>query len=103
MRSSGQLVNKSKSCFLVAPRTPLAIIQDIKQITGYAHSKFPFTYLGSPIYTGKKLVALFNDLISKIAARIQNWQQGRMLSYGGKAVMIKSVLHSLPIHLLSVV
>ncbi|XP_060182379.1 uncharacterized protein LOC132612052 [Lycium barbarum] len=66
-KCSGQLVNKSKSCFLVTPKTNYSTIQDIK-----------------------------------VAARIQSWH-GKLLSFGGRAVLIKSVLHSLLVHLLSVV
>ncbi|XP_059289936.1 uncharacterized protein LOC132043485 [Lycium ferocissimum] len=49
-----------------------------------------------------KIVVYFGGLISKVAARIQSWH-GKLLSFGGRAVLIKSVLHSLPLHLLSVV
>lgn len=43
----------------------------------------------------------FNTMVSKVASRMQGWQ-GKMLSFGGKAVLIKSVLQALPLHLLSV-
>lgn len=41
-------------------------------------------------------------MVVKVSNRIQGWQ-GKLLSYGGKAVMIKAVLHSLPLYLLSAV
>nr|XP_016460145.1 PREDICTED: uncharacterized protein LOC107783655 [Nicotiana tabacum] len=44
---SGQMVNKRKFSFLVSPFTPISIIEDIKCITGFSHSPFPFTYLGA--------------------------------------------------------
>lgn len=40
-------------------------------------------------------------MVSKIAKKIQGWQ-GKLLSFGGKATLIKSVFQSVPIHLLSV-
>ncbi|WMV27066.1 hypothetical protein MTR67_020451 [Solanum verrucosum] len=101
-KCSGQLVNKDKSCFLVAPNTHESLTDDIKRITGFSQSNFPFTYLGCPIYFGRQRVKYFNGLISKITGRLQGWQ-GKMISCGGRAVLIKSVLQSLPFHMLSVI
>lgn len=39
-------------------------------------------------------------MVNKIVKRLAGWQ-GKMLSYGGKITLIKSVLHSLPIYTLS--
>lgn len=41
-------------------------------------------------------------MVAKVANIMQGWQ-GRFLSHGGKVVLIKSVLQSIPLHLLSVV
>lgn len=40
-------------------------------------------------------------MVAKVSNRMQGWQ-GRLLSAGGKAILIKYVLHALPLHLLSV-
>lgn len=61
-RMSGQLVNKTKSCSLVAPNTSQTVIEDIKQVTGFTHSIFLFSYLGCPIYVRNKVV-YFGDLV----------------------------------------
>lgn len=45
---SGQMVNKRKSAFMVSSNTPPLVIEDIKAITSFSHSHFPFTYLGCP-------------------------------------------------------
>lgn len=44
----------------------------------------------------------FNNMVAKVSNRMQGWQ-GRLLAYGGKAVLIKYVLHALLLHLLFVV
>lgn len=44
----------------------------------------------------------FSDMVSKVTARISGWQS-KILSFGGKTTLIKHVLQSLPIHLLSAV
>ncbi|XP_059301909.1 uncharacterized protein LOC132053827 [Lycium ferocissimum] len=97
---SGQLINEEKSCFLVSPNTCSDEVARIKEITGYKHKEFPFTYLGCPIYVSRKLISTFNDAITKVVRKTSGWQ-GKLLSIGGKAILIKHVLQSQPIYLLA--
>ncbi|KAG5585843.1 hypothetical protein H5410_046277 [Solanum commersonii] len=62
----------------------------------------PLTYLGCPLFVGRPRIIYFSDLINKVLCKITGWQT-RLLSYGGRAILVKHVLQSLPIHLLSVV
>nr|XP_009786951.1 PREDICTED: uncharacterized protein LOC104234986 [Nicotiana sylvestris] len=43
----------------------------------------------------------YNNLIKKMKAKLHSWK-GKLLSFGGKATLITSVLQSLPTHILSV-
>lgn len=63
---------------------------------------FPFTYLGCPIYIGKKKICYFDDMLTKIVKRLNGWQ-GKMLTYGGKVVLIKSVLQARPTYTLTTI
>ncbi|KAG5580316.1 hypothetical protein H5410_050943 [Solanum commersonii] len=74
----------------------------IKRITGFRQKEGPITYLGCPLFVGRPRIIYFSDLINKFLCRIIGWQT-RLLSYGGRAILIKHVLQSLPIHLLSAV
>ncbi|XP_060170955.1 uncharacterized protein LOC132601926 [Lycium barbarum] len=96
---SSQLINANKSCFLVAPDTADNLIRALKLSTGYKHSDFPITYLGCPLCVGRKKIVLFNEVVSKIVRKTNSWQ-GKLLSLGGRAVLIKHVLQSQPLHLL---
>ncbi|XP_060211692.1 uncharacterized protein LOC132639246 [Lycium barbarum] len=98
----GQLINKRKSGFYVTFKEDDPRINIIKGITGFNHCQFPMIYLGCPIYVGRKIIIYFNTMVTKVAKRLQGWQ-GKLVSYGGKAVLIKSVLQDLPLYLLSVV
>lgn len=61
----------------------------------------PFTYLGVPISTGHVKKVYFNELVEKIRKRITGWK-AKMLSAGGKKILIKHVLaHTLTFGLLS--
>ncbi|XP_059302171.1 uncharacterized protein LOC132054125 [Lycium ferocissimum] len=85
----------------ICPKTSSEEIARIKNVTGYKHKEFPFIYLGCPIYIGRKLIATFNDSVTKVVRKISGWQ-GKLLSVGGKAILIKHVLQYQPIYLLAV-
>ncbi|XP_071700638.1 uncharacterized protein [Rutidosis leptorrhynchoides] len=61
--------------------------------------KFPFTYLGLPIGSKMKKVKDWGPVIDKFNARLSGWKT-RSLSFGGRLVLIKAVLTSLPLFLL---
>lgn len=67
---------------------------------GVMEKNFPFNYLDCPIYIGRKKLEYFDGMLTKVAKRLNGWQ-GKMLSYGGRVVLIKSILHSLPLYTLS--
>nr|XP_016513123.1 PREDICTED: uncharacterized protein LOC107830160 [Nicotiana tabacum] len=94
-KNSGQKVNKDKSFFLTAPRTRANRINKIREATGFLEKEFPFHYLGCPIYVGRKKVEYFEGMLAKIIKRMNGWQR-KMLSYGGRIILIKHVLQSLP-------
>ncbi|XP_075084712.1 uncharacterized protein LOC142167967 [Nicotiana tabacum] len=99
-KCSGQLINTGKSCFLVDPKASNIAIQRIKEVTGYRNSNFPITYLRCPLYVGRKRISHFSEIVSKHVKRTTGWQ-GKLLSVGGRATLIKHVLQSQPIYLLS--
>lgn len=99
---SRQVINQQKSQFFIHPKAKESVANDINKLTGFVKGNFPSTYLGAPIYIGKKKVEFFNDISAKVSRRIQGWN-GKMMSFGGKAVLIKAVLYSIPMHILSAV
>ncbi|KAH0633200.1 hypothetical protein KY284_035986 [Solanum tuberosum] len=49
---SDQLINKSKSHFMIPANTPQDIISIIQEITGFSQKTSPISYLGCPLYIG---------------------------------------------------
>lgn len=92
---SGQLVNKQKSEFLVYRRTANTIVEELKANTGFAKGNFALIYLGCPISNGNKKKVQFVGLMKNIHNKLQIWK-GKMLSFGGKSVLINSVLIAFP-------
>ncbi|XP_059310123.1 uncharacterized protein LOC132061298 [Lycium ferocissimum] len=71
---SGQLINKEKSAFYRFHKVANNLYQQVEQITSFSRDSFPLKYLG--------------------------W---KLLSYGGKVVLISNVLQSIHVYLLSAV
>ncbi|KAK4707228.1 hypothetical protein R3W88_033200 [Solanum pinnatisectum] len=101
-RVSGQLINKAKSHFMLHSNAFRTTCDRIKKSTGFHKKEAPITYLGCPIAAGRYKNIYFSELINKIVNRITGWNS-KMLSYGGKATLIKHVLQALPIHILSAI
>lgn len=72
----------------------------MEEITGFAKSSFSLIYLDCPIGHAKKKKSHFVELLKKVQNKLQVWK-GKMLSFGGKAVLIQNFLSSMPIYLLS--
>ncbi|XP_019241420.1 PREDICTED: uncharacterized protein LOC109221391 [Nicotiana attenuata] len=100
--ASGQLINKTKSAVYVHHSTNEEVVRKIERVTRIERQDFPFIYLGCPIFYSRRRMDYYEVLITKVLDKIQSWK-GRLLSIGGRAVLINSVLQSMPIHLLSAV
>ncbi|XP_060211803.1 uncharacterized protein LOC132639368 [Lycium barbarum] len=97
---SGQLINKRKSSFYMFAKVSQNIVKGVAATTGFSSGSFPFVYLGCPISYARKRKIDYSELIKNVKDKLQAWK-GRLLSLGGKVVLISSVLQSVPIHLLS--
>ncbi|XP_075087544.1 uncharacterized protein LOC142169569 [Nicotiana tabacum] len=98
---SGQMINKDKSSYYMHSKVANGLFQVVGSITGFARGKFPFTYLGCPIFYTIRRKDYYEYLIKKVKAKLHSWK-GKLLSFGGKATLISSVLQSMPVHMLSV-
>lgn len=99
-RESGQKINKAKSSFYTHQKAGATVNSLIEQHIGISKGQFPMKYLGCPITRNRKRKEHYSDLIRKVKDKLQAWK-GKMLSYGGKEVLITSVLQSIPIYMLS--
>lgn len=98
--TSNQVINKAKSCFVVPLMSSSRWIERIAGLTGMQNKDMPLMYLGCPLYVGKQQLSYFAGLISKITGKVKGWQS-RLLSPGGRAILIKHVLLAMPMHLLA--
>ncbi|KAI0498287.1 hypothetical protein KFK09_021528 [Dendrobium nobile] len=94
---SGLVFNKSKSGFVISKNVNHNRVVDIKNLTGFSQAVLPLIYLGIPLFKGRKKIFLFDDLISKVHNRLSSWDSN-FLSFGGRLILIKSVLASIPVY-----
>ncbi|KAG5631162.1 hypothetical protein H5410_002879 [Solanum commersonii] len=81
---SRQMINLNKSFFYPHDKTPLIVGVRLRRMTGIRHGNFPFTYLGRPVYYGRKKRAYFEELVKKVKNRVLMWHN-KWLSYGGNS------------------
>ncbi|CAA6655168.1 unnamed protein product [Spirodela intermedia] len=104
-RATGQLVNASKSSFMVTSSATISIIRRIQNLTGFSHGfsrgHLPFDYLGCLIFLGRRRIHYFDALVGKLRKKLAGWKL-QLLSPGGRIQLIRHVLMSMPLHLLAV-
>ena len=101
--ASGMCINMDKSYFLHNDLDAALL----GRITGrlpyrFAHLNQGFNYLGYFLKSSGYLVKDWHWLISKFEKRISHWTN-RLLSIGGRLVLIRSVLSSLPVFWMALV
>ncbi|KAK4395943.1 putative ribonuclease H protein [Sesamum angolense] len=101
-RVSGQLINGSKSSFIVGRQASSLQTQAVQDVLGYQLKHLPITYLGVPLYKGNRKACLFDPIISRLRDLLQGWAMTN-LSHGGRLALIRSVLQATPLHLLQVI
>ncbi|XP_060182081.1 uncharacterized protein LOC132611714 [Lycium barbarum] len=99
--ASGQQINKHKSTIILHSKASSRRVDRASRITGMKKESLPFKYLSCPLYTGRKRISYYTEMIHKILTRIRGWNY-KLLSPGGKSTLIKHVLQAMPSHLLAV-
>ncbi|XP_060210563.1 uncharacterized protein LOC132637499 [Lycium barbarum] len=100
-KTSVQLVNNDKISFYVHEKVPAVVVSRIKRKTGMRKGSFPFTYLGCPVFYGRRKIVHYESLIRKVMNRVMSWQN-RLLSFGRRYILMAHVLQTMPVYLLSV-
>ncbi|WMV41850.1 hypothetical protein MTR67_035235 [Solanum verrucosum] len=70
---SGQLINKNKSPYSLAPKAPQRTIRRIGRILDMEFENLSLKYLGFPIYFGRKTQDIFSNMMNKVINRIKGW------------------------------
>jgi hypothetical protein len=98
-RISGLKVNFHKS-MLFGVNVNDSWLHEAASVMRCKHGCLPFTYLGLPIGGNPRRIQFWLPLIEKIRKRLSGWKC-KNLSIGGRLILLKSVLSSIPVYFLS--
>ncbi len=95
---SGLKINLSKSDLVPVGHVPN--VTELASILGCRVSAFSLTYLGLPLGATFKRKTIWNSVVERMEKRLVGWKK-LYLSKGGRLILIKSTLSSLPSYYLS--
>ncbi|GAU20543.1 hypothetical protein TSUD_131010 [Trifolium subterraneum] len=96
---SGLKVNFNKSV-LVGVNIPDSWLGEAASALCCKVEKIPFLYLGLSIGGDPRRLVFWEPVLARLKSRLSGWKS-RFLSFGGRLVLLKSVLSSLPVYALS--
>ncbi|PNX70492.1 cysteine-rich receptor-like protein kinase, partial [Trifolium pratense] len=96
---SGLKVNFSKS-MLVGVNISDSWLGEAASVLRCKVGKIPFLYLGLQIGGDPRRLSFWDPVLHRIKNRLSGWKN-RFLSFGGRLVLLRSVLTSLPVYALS--
>ena len=96
---SGLKVNFTKS-MLTGVNIPDTWLSEAASVMNCRRGSIPFVYLGLPIGGDSRKLSFWKPVVDRIVSRLSSWNH-KFLSFGGRLVLLKSVLSSLPVYFLS--
>lgn len=99
-KASGQKVNKEKTSMVFNTNVIPSQQAEIMQLWGVLQCQNYDKYLGLPSMVGRGKYQAFSQLKNKVWLKLQGWKE-KLLSQGGKEVLIKFVAMSIPTYTMS--
>ncbi|RHN70051.1 putative reverse transcriptase zinc-binding domain-containing protein [Medicago truncatula] len=96
---SGLKVNFHKS-LLVGVNVTDSWLNEAASMLGCKVGKVPFLYLGLSIGGDPRRLSFWEPVVARVKKRLLGWRS-KFLSFGGRLVLLKSVLSSLPVYAFS--
>lgn len=98
-RISRQKINTTKSKLFFSPNLHTKTKNQIMSTLGMLATNTLGTYLGFPLINTRITSNTFNFLVEKIRFKLNCWEN-KFLSPAGKAILIKTTISSIPIHIM---
>jgi hypothetical protein len=93
--ASGLKINFWKSC-LLGVNVSEEFLEMGCSFLNCKRGVVPFKYLGLPVGANPKRIATWEPLLDQIRRRLNSWEN-KFISFGGRIVLINSVLNAIPI------
>jgi hypothetical protein len=97
--ASGLKINFWKSC-LLGVNVSEEFLEMGCSFLNCKRGVVPFKYLGIPVGANPKRIATWEPLLDQIRRRLNSWEN-KFISFGGRIVLLNSVLNSIPIFYMS--
>ena len=97
-KASGQRINKDKSSLFFSKGCSEEVRTTIKNILHVPNEQLNEKYLGMPSDVGSSKNGAFKYLKDRLWGKIKGWIE-KLLSSAGKEVLIKSVVHAMPVYM----
>lgn len=98
----GQLISKEKSALFLSRHISSSRTRALLRLTGFREGKFSVTYLGALLMSGRLTTRIIEPFVEKVRKKVTGWKF-KLLSQGGRLILLRHVLASMPIHILSVI
>lgn len=100
-QASGQKINVDKSSVFFSSNTQQHLKTELCHKLGFKEASDHIHYLGLPNFVGRKKSAIFGFIKDKMQNRTSGWEK-KLISQGGKEILLKTAAQSLPSHAMSV-
>ena len=98
--ASGQKINTDKSSVTFSHNTALEVRQEVFDILGPMQDLRQGKYLGLSTVIGKSKNQVFAKIKERVKRKLLRWKE-KLLSMGGKEILIKAVMQANPTYTMS--
>jgi len=95
--NSGQKASEAKSSMYFSSNTEVDVKTEVYEVMNIMIESLSDKYLGLPVMVGADRSDCFHHVIDRVNSRINGWK-GKLLSLGGKEILIKSIAQAAPVY-----
>jgi len=99
--ATGQIVNRNKSGMFFSKMCPISLQENLARELRVPLLARTSKYLGIPSDWGQSKKEMFAWILSQVQSKLEGWKE-RLISKGGKEVLIKSVVQAIPSYAMSI-
>ena len=98
--TSGQKINEDKSSISFSQNTPSDLKAEVLEVMGPMKDSKHYMYLGLPSIICRSKTDVFAEVKERVARKLSGWKE-KLLSIGGREILIKAVAQAIPTYTMS--
>ncbi|KAK3205723.1 hypothetical protein Dsin_019769 [Dipteronia sinensis] len=100
-KALSQVINHEKLTLCISPSYPVGNGLRLTSLIGIKLVECHEKYFRLPYFTGRSKRKLFTTIGDRVWGKIKGWRE-KLLSAGGKEIMIKSIIQAVPFYTMSI-